>query len=431
VGRPPAGHVDPARSGWLTHTIGKRSVLGLVVLAAAVCSGCASGVTGLPANLTGNSATVNGTVGTSSGGSVEYWVEYGPTTSYGLESSHQTTNVAAHQTEGVQAFFGGLQLDTTYHYRVCARDSQQGGAPGCGADRTLRTQSINCGDTITHDVKLSGPMNCAFVSTVDGFTIGAPGLDINLASYALTGGPLAVGFRNDGHDDVTIRNGSMTGWATAIAIGNASRNSIRGIDGSTFSIGGGTGNEIHHSEGRFFIASDGLVLADSHAIAGFGSRSSPAIAVDSNGGRFVHNVIQGVPFEPGIVVNGDGNRIVESELQGSSEGCIAIESGQGNVVRENDVHDCPTDAAGTDPVRVGDGIFVAAAANDTLLRANTSFDNGDDGIDTRSPSTRLLSNEASGNADFGIDAVPGVTDLGGNTASLNGNPLQCRNVFCG
>jgi hypothetical protein len=32
--------------------------------------------------------------------------------------------------------------------------------------------------------------------------------------------------------------------------------------------------------------------------------------------------------------------------------------------------------------------------------------------------------------DFGIDAEPGRTDLGGNSASGNGNPLQCRNVFC-
>ena len=39
-------------------------------------------------------------------------------------------------------------------------------------------------------------------------------------------------------------------------------------------------------------------------------------------------------------------------------------------------------------------------------------------------------NSAKGNGDFGIDAVSGVTDIGGNTASGNGNPLQCRNVFC-
>ena len=30
-----------------------------------------------------------------------------------------------------------------------------------------------------------------------------------------------------------------------------------------------------------------------------------------------------------------------------------------------------------------------------------------------------------------VNAVAGVTDGGGNTASGNGNPLQCRNVACG
>ena len=43
----------------------------------------------------------------------------------------------------------------------------------------------------------------------------------------------------------------------------------------------------------------------------------------------------------------------------------------------------------------------------------------------------VSANTASTNGDFGIDAAAGVTDLGGNTGSGNGNPLQCRNVFCG
>jgi parallel beta-helix repeat protein len=54
----------------------------------------------------------------------------------------------------------------------------------------------------------------------------------------------------------------------------------------------------------------------------------------------------------------------------------------------------------------------------------------DDGIDVHGTGTRLRDNRADGNGDFGIDAVAGVTDLGGNTATGNGNPLQCRNVFC-
>jgi parallel beta-helix repeat protein len=410
--------------------IAKRPLIALIAVAAVVCSGCASGVTGLPSDVTGSSAVVSGAVGTSSGGPVDYWLEYGPTAAYGSKTADQTVSLAAGETRRVFGVIDGLQRATSYHYRLCAHDSQQGSSPGCGADRKLTTQSIDCGATITEDVKLTGPMNCS--NQLDGgFTVGAPGVDINLASYALVGFPTAVGIRNNGHDDVTIRNGSMLGWSVATVVGGASRNSIRDIEGGTFSVRGGTGNEIRHSVGRFFIGSDGFVLADSEAFAGFGSRSSPAIGVDSDNGRFVRNDVQGGPFEPGIVVNGDGNRVVESDFEGSTEGCIAIESGQSNVVRENDVHDCPKDGAGTQGVYVGDGIFVAAAASDTLVRANIAFENGDDGIDVRSASTRLLQNQASGNADFGIDAVGGVTDLGGNTAFGNGNPLQCRNVFCG
>jgi hypothetical protein len=54
----------------------------------------------------------------------------------------------------------------------------------------------------------------------------------------------------------------------------------------------------------------------------------------------------------------------------------------------------------------------------------------DDGIDVHGTGTRLRDNRADDNGDFGIDAVPGVTDLGGNTATGNGNPLQCRSVLC-
>jgi len=410
--------------------IGRRSFIGLIAAAAIACSGCATGVTGLPTDATGHSAAVQGAIYTSTGGSVEWWVEYGPTTAYGSETSHIFTNLAAGETDTVFDGISGLQLASTYHYRFCARDSQQGTKPGCGVDRTFTTQSFECGATVTQDVKLTAPMNCSNPLPSDGLTIGADGVDVNLAGYALTGFPTTVGIRNNGHNDVTIRNGSMPGWATTIVVGGASRNSIRGIDGGTFSVGGGEGNEIRHSGGRFFIASDGFVLADSEATAGFGSRSSPAIGVDSDNGRFVRNEIQGGPFEPGIVVNGSGNRILDSDFQGSTEGCIEIEAGDANVVRNNAVHNCPKDTAGNTGVQIGDGIFVAAAASNTLLRDNTVFHNGDDGIDTRSGSTSLLHNQADDNADFGIDAAPGVIDLGGNSAALNGNPLQCRNVFC-
>jgi hypothetical protein len=63
-------------------------------------------------------------------------------------------------------------------------------------------------------------------------------------------------------------------------------------------------------------------------------------------------------------------------------------------------------------------------------RPNLVHDNTGDGIEVQATNARLRDNSATVNGDFGIDAAAGVTDLGGNFASGNGNPLQCRNVFC-
>jgi parallel beta-helix repeat protein len=424
-GAPP--RVDSDFRECLIDRIASRLALGLILIAGALWSGCAAGVTGVASNVTAGSVEVRGVVGTTTGGEVEYWFEYGPDTGYGSETAHQTATVAAGDTETVLGILSPLEEATSYHYRLCARDSEQGDASGCGADRTVTTQSVDCGDTITTDIKLTGPLNCG-AEPGGGLVIGAAGVDINLGGYEFNGHPISVGIRNEGHDDVTIRNGGMFGWSTAIATSDASRNRINYIETSTISVGGGTDNAIRHSRGRFFIGSDGMVLADSVAIAGFGARSSPAVIVSSDDGRIIGNEVQGGPFEPGVLIQGSGNRILRNELQGSTRGCIAISSGAGNVVRDNTVHDCLADLAGGE---TGDGILVAAGTTGTLLRDNISNGNGDDGIEVRSGSARLLQNSASANADFGIDAAPGVTDLGGNFAFENGNPLQCRNVFCG
>ena len=78
----------------------------------------------------------------------------------------------------------------------------------------------------------------------------------------------------------------------------------------------------------------------------------------------------------------------------------------------------------------GDGIQVAAIAQDTALRHNVAERNGADGLDVLSPSTTIARNAANRNAAFGIEAVPGVTDGGGNIAHANGNPVQCTGVVC-
>ena len=65
-----------------------------------------------------------------------------------------------------------------------------------------------------------------------------------------------------------------------------------------------------------------------------------------------------------------------------------------------------------------------------VVRENTAFGSGDDGIEVTVPSATLIANTAVRNHDYGIETVAGVTDGGRNHAFANGNPLQCLNIAC-
>jgi hypothetical protein len=122
---------------------------------------------------------------------------------------------------------------------------------------------------------------------------------------------------------------------------------------------------------------------------------------EASKGRILANVVRRQSpisdFGGGIVVAGDGYTVA------------------GNLVSEVDAQD---------------GIRVEPEAAGTLLKANVSNQNGDDGIDVDSPATTVTANVANDNGDLGIEAVAGVTDGGGNRASGNGNPAQCVGVRC-
>jgi len=408
----------------------RRWLTPVVLASALVCSGCATAITGSPSNVTGSFGDVQGTVATNSGGEVRYWAEYGKTTAYGSETAEFTTTVPDDSSRPVGVRLPALELATTYHYRLCASDSQQSGGPGCGSDATLRTPSVDCGGTVTTDVRLTAPMDCQGAPGNGGWTIGADGVDVNLGGNTFRGfSPIGTAIANPGHDNVTIRNGTISGWATTISLTDAGGNSIRDIDGFRVFISGGGGNELRRTAARLSASgSPGLTVADSRLQAGFGSQSAPALRFTGDGARILRNVITGSVFEPGILILGSGNRVVGNEVSGASHGGIVIEAGADNRVRDNRVHDSQSELS--EDAKVGDGIFVGPFTTAIVVRGNTVSANPGDGIEVQGVGTRIGGNSATGNGDFGIDAVSGVTDGGGNTASGNGNPLQCRNVFC-
>ena len=386
-----------------------------------------------------NSAEITGLVGTNTGGQVEYWFEYGTSTAYGAETQHETGTVEPSALLNVGATLEGLARSTIYHYRLCAQDSSQQGGPGCGEDRTVRTQSFACGETVTADVRFTGSVWCQDLPVgADGLVIGASGIEIDLHGFSLHGPDSAGGSVIDnsgGFDDVTIRgidNVGMYSGSTldgGVHLENATGNRILYVRTSV-DVGGGAGNEIRHSwiHGGGLRAQNttGLVVADN--IGGFGPMELSGL-LDS---RIVRNSMHPPSWwfccERAIRVAGDRNVIKDNSLSGWAGGLVLL-SGADNKLLDNEVFASHLpDPSGTDSD--GDGIFVGAFTAGTIVRGNLTHDNEGDGIEVQGTATRIGDNVANDNGDFGIDAVAGVTDLGGNTATGNGNPLQCRNVFC-
>ena len=380
-------------------------------------------------------------VATDSGGEVEFWVEYGTGTAYGSQTAHQTATLAKNTSRSQILTIDGLQRSTTYHYRVCARDSQQNGGPGCGEDRQLTTTNVDCGDTITADLRLSGELDCIKTGGRDGPIVGANAIDIDLDGHQVSGAKFALA-NSGGFDDVTIRSGTLYAFNKALVLENASRNRVVAVGAgllegpltgpstnTAISITGGQANEVRRavlqgsSLGVSATASPGLLVVNSTGNVGAGSRGGgTAVAINGDLGRVLRN-----RFLANISASGSNNRIVGNDVEGVYFG-IQVTAGHDNLVAGNQVHETVTLPFAPEG---GDGILVTDTAIGSRLRDNVVTASFDDGIDVRNSTTKLRDNRADDNEDFGIDAVAGVIDLGGNTASGNGNPLQCRNVFCG
>jgi parallel beta-helix repeat protein len=346
------------------------------------------------------------------------------------------------------------------------------------ADTTLDSDLVNCpnngivigADGITLD--LNGHL-------VDGNATEAAGCDPDRE-------PCDLGVANFGHDGVTVMNGSVREFAVGVLFGSTTAERVRnnrvlGVSSTGNNFAGlgmvsSVRSLVRNSSGDGSLAEGGagMFLADAHRvrIVGNSFRHNPHVGMvtpDSSrnlikGNLFLGNDDEAFLMEGGkrfritrnrVVRNGAGitlgpgsrNVITRNRVSRGRDG-IRIEKGRGNLVAGNVVV-----AAGRAGIRLGirkpfiggannivrrnlvrnsrvDGFVVVRKDRHSLLAGNVARGAGDDGFDVNSRSTTLTSNRAVRNGDLGIEAVFGVIDGGGNTASGNGDPLQCANVFC-
>jgi large repetitive protein len=357
-----------------------------------------------------------------------------------------------------------------------------------GGAEAARQQQVNCGDTITADTTLdSDLLDCPN----NGIVIGADDITLDLNGHTIDGdgeefeqcGARAfcdAGVLNDGHNGVTVRDGSVREFAGGVFLFSARHNRVLDISSKRNTFFGFVANEsaqsvIRDSSGNHNIPpeGDGLGLFGSHDFRivdnTFRNNPGPGLHVDDS----PHSLIEENLFSqnrPAILLEADRNRVRRNRFDRNGAGVlvsgrrnivernrlnrdgagIAIEKGRRNLVARNVVIEPRargislgldfadgTSIGGVDNIvrrnevrgSGGDGFLVNAGGNN-LLKRNVAKGAKEDGFDVESRSTKLTKNRARRNADLGIDAVRGVIDGGGNRARGNGDRRQCVNVKC-
>ena len=185
---------------------------------------------------------------------------------------------------------------------------------------------VSCGDTITTDTTLDGDLlDCPS----NGIVIGADDITLDLNGHTVSGDgePFKacperefcdVGVLNNGHDGVTVRNGSVGQFESGVLIGRARESRVL---------------DISSSQNTFF----GFVVFRSAQILVRGSSGSRNIAPDGDGMglfeshdvRIVNNEIRRNPG-PGIHVQASTDNLIKGNLiSHSAPGSCSKKGGPG------------------------------------------------------------------------------------------------------
>ena len=321
-----------------------------------------------------------------------------------------------------------------------------------------QTGGLSCGDTITVDTTLEADLtDCPS----NGLLIGADNITLDLNGHMISGDgklvrrcprrqPCDIGIANDDRVGVTIRNGSVRGFAIGVGVLRVRDNRLVKLMSSEnqwfgFVIASSASTVIRDSSGNDNPRpdGDGLGVFMSHDLRivnnsfrrngqlGMHIEGSTRNVIKSNvvarngdfgilleadrnqlrANRFARNGVASIQVGPG-----SRNVIAGNRIHGGGEG-IGLEKGRGNVIARNVIvgirHDGirlgmwdPPIGSTRTVVRRNlvinsgrDGYRVAQRDRGALLVGNVARRSGDDGFAIDSRSARLARNRALGSGD--------------------------------
>jgi parallel beta-helix repeat protein len=253
----------------------------------------------------------------------------------------------------------------------------------------------------------------------DGITINADNVTLDLRGFTLTG-VLEVQ-PNDGivingvHENISIHNGVLRNWVTAIEASVATNSQVRNVraeanaaDGINIGVGGSVVQcSAQGNAGHGIATGDGCTITrctargngDSGISAGFGSTVSNCSALSNTGTGM---------FEAGIYASSGSTVIACTARDNSNDGIFVL---TGSTVTACSASD-----------NSGDGIDAGGfGSSGNTISGCTTFSNSEDGIVAGSAST-VTNCTARSNTLDGISANDSL--VRGNTALLNGTNIN-------
>jgi parallel beta-helix repeat protein/adhesin HecA-like repeat protein len=337
---------------------------------------------------------------------------------------------------------------------------------------------VTCGQAITQNTRLDSDLNCFGTGVQAALFIGADGITLDLGGHTISSSRSII---NDGHDNVTIRNGTLDnddgpliqnasgtrlrelrfqGIVTGLDLSGSDHTDVRRsefagavlwmrdgsswntVAGNRFSFNEGavdmlTGSDHNRVVDNTFGQTEGSSISlsgadDNHVTRNrmTGIFGGISLALGSDRNTIANNVVRPdiavQNIAVGISVSDSSRNLIRGNVAVGNRVGLRLRSGAGNWLVWNRAGGTVAPVAGDD----ADGIRVEPAATGSVLAYNRADGAADDGIDVEAPGTFLRANRANDNTDLGIEAVPGIIDLGGNRAGGNGNPLECLNVAC-
>ena len=272
------------------------------------------------------------------------------------------------------------------------------GAGTAHADR----QPLQCGTVVTASVRLAADLvDCPGSALI----VGASGITIDLGGHTLDGSLVAAGIDNNGaHDDVTIRRGTIRGFAQGIDILEGSGVTVKDVTLEQNLVG----MTLGRTQGTAVLR----VIARDNAAAGLEGFATEDLLVQASTftgndhGGLVDRASFGTRLERNVF---SGNEFYGAVLDISTDAVVV-----GNVAAAN----------------AYDGFHLAFDTGTATLTNNRAVGNGANGFVIDEAGNTLRRNTAVDNGGVGILAPAGTVDGGGNRAAGNTGgdcvTLACR-----